>query len=154
MGRTVFTGPVVTGDLQQGQVNGPNQGFVTLEQQIQLPQNGVGTFDFPLYVPAGSLLSAFDVDVLTAYDSATSATLSIGATAGGIDYASNISLKTAGRIPITYTAAQLAAMDGVTVLGVAAPVVPLVNFRVVTAGATANGFVIVTLKYAQLTSSN
>ena len=154
MALTRFTGPVQSGDKIVGDPNGPNVGFVILVQQIALPQSGVGTTDFQLYVPAGSIINTIDVDVLTAYDSATSATLSIGASAGGTDYASGVSLKTAGRISPTYTAAQLAAMSGVTVLGAAAPVAPLVNFRVVTVGATANGYVLVTLKYIQQTSSN
>jgi hypothetical protein len=154
MGQTNFSGPLQVGDLQYGQTGGPNVGFVILEQQIQLPQKGSNsTTDFPLQIPANSIVNAIDVDVLTAYDSVTSALLSIGETVGGTEYANGVSLKTAGRASIAFTAAQLANMSNLTVLGVPTAGVPLVNFRVVTVGTTANGFAIVTIKYAMLASS-
>lgn len=154
MGQTVFTGPVLTGDLQQGQANGPNQGYCELMQYMVITQAGVGTQNYTMYLPAGSTINDILVDVTTAWDSATSAALTIGNTPGGTQYAPSVNLKTAGRAAITYTAAQLAAMDGVTLTGGPAPMQPQINLQVVTVGATANGAAVVTVRYSQLTSSN
>ncbi|MDR3435413.1 hypothetical protein [Telmatospirillum sp.] len=157
MGQTVFTGPVVSGDLQAGQTNGPNLGFSLLEQQVGLATFGAaGSVDTKLYIPAGSIISAFDVDVLTASNDGTSSSLLIGQTVGGTEYVTSVDLKSAtGRIAITYTAAQLAAMAGVSIAGVAAPTPALVNLRVTNVGTTGTaGYAVVTVKYAQLTSSN
>ena len=91
------------------------------------------------------------VDVLTAFDSATSAVLSVGTSAGGTQYASTVDVKTAtGRIRPTFTAAQLAAMESVSVLGVAAPTTAPVVVTITPTGATTAGYVQVTLVYAQL----
>jgi hypothetical protein len=64
-------------------------------------------------IPAESQIVDFHVDVLTAYDSATSATLSAGTASGGTQYLSGINVKLAGRRPNAFSAAQLAAMDDV-----------------------------------------
>ena len=155
MGQTTFTGPVVSGDQGPGTPT-PNQGFALLEQQIGLATFGAaGSVDSVLYIPAGSIITGFTVDVLTASNNGTSSALLIGQTAGGTQYVTSADLKSAtGRIAITYTAAQLAAMDGVTIAGVAAPTPTLVNFRVTSVGTTGTaGYAVVTVKYAQLTSS-
>jgi len=103
-----------------------------------------------LYIPAGSEIIDFNVDVLTAFNSATSATLSIGLTAGGTEYVSSVNVKAAtGRIAPTYTAAQLAAMNGVTTTGTAAPTTAPVVVTVTPVGATSAGYVVVTVIYAQ-----
>ncbi len=156
MGATHFTGPVLSGDLQQGQPNGPNQGFAVLEQDIDLLNTGAGNADYPIYLPAGSIILDFIVDVLTEWNSATSATLLIGNTVGGSQYLSAVDIHagTAGRQALAQTAAQLAAMAGQTVLGVAAPLLPLVNIRVAAVGAGNVGAAHVTVRYAQQTSSN
>jgi hypothetical protein len=86
---------------------------------------------------------------MTAFDSATSATLTIGTSAGGTQYVSGINAKTTGRATITYTAAQLAAMSGVTVLGVTAAVSAPVVVTVTPVGATTAGYLEVTIIYAQ-----
>jgi hypothetical protein len=39
MGQTNFSGPILSGDLQQGETNGPNQGFCRLSQFVTLTQN-------------------------------------------------------------------------------------------------------------------
>lgn len=53
------------------------------------------------------------VDVLTAYNSATSATLTVGSASAGTQYAGAVDAKTAGRVRPTFSAAQLAAMDDI-----------------------------------------
>lgn len=149
MGATHFSGPVVSGDLQQGETYGPNQGFAVLSQSTSITQNSTTAVSSTLYIPAGSRIVDFNIDVLTAYDSATSATLTIGTAAAGTQYVGSIDAKTAGRAAITYTAAQLAAMNGVSVLGVAAPTTAPVVVTVTPVGATSAGYVVVTVLYVQ-----
>ncbi len=150
MGATHFSGPVVAGDLGYGEVNGPNQGKVVLTQFATIAQNSTATVSATVYLPAGAVIQNIIIDVLTAFNSATSATLSVGITAGGTEYVSGVNVKAAaGRIAPTFTAAQLAAMDGMTVLGVAAPITPPVVVTVTPVGATTAGFVAVSIVYVQ-----
>ncbi len=149
MGATHFSGPVVSGTLQQGETNGPNQGFAVLTQSTSITQNSTTAVSSTLYIPAGSEIIDFNIDVLTAFNSATSATLTIGTAAAGTQYVGSIDAKTAGRAAITYTAAQLAAMNGVSVLGVAAPTTAPVVITVTPVGATSAGYVVVTVLYVQ-----
>ena len=150
MGATHFSGPVVSGTLQQGETDGPNQGFSVLSQSTSITQNSTTAVSSTLYIPAGSRIVDFNIDVLTAYNSATSATLTIGTAAAGTQYVGSIDAKTAGRAAITYTAAQLAAMNGVTTTGTAAPTTAPVVVTVTPVGATSAGYVVVTIIYAQL----
>ena len=151
MGATHFSGPVITGTLQTGETDGPNQGYAVLVQSTAITQNSTNAVSSTLYIPAGSEILNFTVDVLTAFNSATSATLSIGLTAGGTEYVSGVNVKAAtGRISITFTAAQLAAMAGVSVTGTAAPTTAPVVVTVTPVGATSAGYVVVNMIYAQL----
>lgn len=150
MGATHFSGPVVSGTLQQGETNGPNQGFSVLTQSTSITQNSTTAVSSTLYIPAGSEIIDFNIDVLTAFNSATSATLTIGTAAAGTQYVGSIDAKTAGRAAPTYTAAQLAAMNGVTTTGTAAPTTAPVVVTVTPVGATSAGYVVVTIIYAQL----
>ena len=150
MGATHFSGPVVSGTLQQGETNGPNQGFAVLTQSTSITQNSTTAVSSTLYIPAGSEIIDFNIDVLTAFNSATSATLSIGLTAGGTEYVSGVNVKAATvRTAPTFSAAQLAAMNGVSVLGVAAPTTAPVVVTVTPVGATSAGYVVVTVLYVQ-----
>ena len=149
MAATHFSGPVLSGDLQSGDTNGPNQGYVTLIQTTAITKNSTNAVSSTMYIPVGAQIIDFNVDVLTAFDSATSATLTIGTAAAGTQYVSGINAKTAGRASITYTAAQLAAMSGVTVLGVTAAVSAPVVVTVTPVGATTAGYLEVTIIYAQ-----
>jgi hypothetical protein len=149
MAATHFSGPVLSGDLQQGETNGPNQGFAVLTQSTAIAQNSTTAVSSTIYIPAGSQIIDFNIDVLTAFNSATSATLSIGTAAAGTQYVSSVNAKTAGRASITFSAAQLAAMSGVTVLGAAAATSAPVVVTVTPVGATSAGYVEVTIIYAQ-----
>lgn len=109
-------GTYVTGPFQLGtglDATGTDTGYV-----IQ-SQSGVVTFDATLVqnltfkVPANAQIIDFYVDALTAYDSATSATLSAGRTSGGTELLSSISVKTAGRRPNGLSATQLANMANI-----------------------------------------
>ena len=99
------------------------------------------TQDITFELPPGSQLIAIIPDVLTAYDSATSATLSVGTTSGGTQYASGINAKTAGRAAVTVSAAQAAAMDDI---GTSTSVVATIT----SVGQPTAGLVRVTLQYA------
>ena len=151
MGTTTFSGPVRSGTLKTGETNGPNLGYAVLEQETSITlisSNGVSS---TLYIPSGSKIVNIVVDVLTAFNSGTSAVLSVGTAAAGTQYASGVDVKTAtGRITPTFTAAQLAAMSNVSVLGVAAPTTAPVVVTVTPTGATSAGYVRVTVIYAQL----
>lgn len=149
MAATHFSGPVVAGDLQTGETNGPNQGLVVLSQSTSITQNSTTAVSSTLYIPAGSRIVDFNIDVLTAYNSATSATLTIGTAAAGTQYVGSIDAKTAGRAAITYSAAQLAAMNGVTTVGAAAATTAPVVVTVTPVGATSAGYVVVTVLYVQ-----
>lgn len=151
MGTTTFSGPVRSGTLKTGETNGPNLGYAVLEQETSITQNSTSAVSSTLYIPAGSKIVDIIVDVLTAFNSATSAVLSVGTAAAGTQYASGVDVKTAtGRIRPTFTAAQLAAMSNVSVLGVAAPTTAPVVVTVTPTGATSAGYVRVTVVYAQL----
>ena len=149
MGTTTFSGPVRSGTLKTGETNGPNLGLAVLEQETSITQNSTTAVSSTLYIPVGAKLIDILVDTLTAFNSATTAVLSVGITAGGTEYASGVDVKTAGRVRPTFTAAQLAAMSNVTVLGVAAPTPAPVVVTVTPTGATSAGYVRVTLVYAQ-----
>lgn len=151
MGTTTFSGPVRSGTLKTGETNGPNLGYAVLEQETSITQNSTNAVSSTLHIPAGSKIVNIVVDVLTAFNSGTSAVLSVGTAAAGTQYASGVDVKTAtGRITPTFTAAQLAAMSNVSVLGVAAPTTAPVVVTVTPTGATSAGYVRVTVIYAQL----
>lgn len=151
MGTTTFSGPVRSGTKSAGETGGPNIGYAVLQQSVAIAQNGTNAVSATLYIPVGARIVNILPDVLTAFNSATSAVLSVGTSAGGTQYASGVDVKTAtGRIAPTFTAAQLAAMDGVSVLGVAAPTVAPVVVTVTPTGATTAGYVQVTVVYSQV----
>ncbi len=149
MSATHFSGPLLVGTLTTGETNGPNQGYVSLQKAVSMASDGTNVVNRGIFIPAGSRISSFEVDVLTAYDSATSATLTIGTSSGDTKYAGSINVKTAGRASITFTTAQLAAMNSMTVTGAYAATDPLVVFTITPVGATTTGFVRATIKYAQ-----
>lgn len=149
MGVTRFTGPVMSGDQLAGDPAGPNLGLARLSQTVLIQQSGAGTQNLLAYIPAGAIIEDFNIDVLTAFDSATSATLTIGKTVGGSEYVSSHDLKTAGRAAITFTAAQLAAMAGLTTAGAASPTPANIDLQVVATGATTVGTALVTIHYVQ-----
>lgn len=151
MGTTTFSGPVRSGTKLTGETSGPNFGYVVLEQETGITQNSTSAVSSTLNIPVGAKIIDILVDVLTAFNSATSATVSVGKTAGGTEYASGVDAKAAtGRIRPTFTAAQLAAMSNVSVLGVAAPTTAPVVVTVTPVGATSAGYVRATILYAQL----
>ena len=108
---TYVTGPLRTGTGLDNTAAGGGE--------VVLSQTALITFDTTLVqnasftLPAGAQIVDFYADVLTAYDSATSATLSAGTASGGTQYLSSVSVKTAARRSNGFSAAQLAAMDDI-----------------------------------------
>jgi hypothetical protein len=70
--------------------------------------------DISFTLPANSQILRITADTLTAYDSATSATLSVGTASGGTTYMSGVDVKSNGREAPTLSAAQLLAMANIT----------------------------------------
>jgi hypothetical protein len=69
--------------------------------------------DVTFNVPVGSHIVDIVVDVGTAYDSLTSATLSVGTSSGDTTYVSGVNAKTAGRARPAFTGAQVAALRNI-----------------------------------------
>jgi hypothetical protein len=126
-----------------------NLGTAELVQSAVITQNSTAAVSCVFYIPALSLISSFSNDVLVAFDSVTSATLSVGATAGGTEYVSGVDVKTTGRIAATHTAAQLLAMSSTAATTQTANVnaYSAVYATITVVGATTAGTVRVTIRY-------
>jgi hypothetical protein len=147
MAQTTFSGPLVTGDRPAGYPGGPNLGNVVLTQTVLINFDATLVQNGTINLPFNSQITNIFCDVLTAYNSATSATLSVGTASGGTQYASGVNVKAAtGRIAATFTAAQLAAMADT---GSNGPVVATVT----SVGQPTAGQVRVTIQYVQTASS-
>jgi len=145
MAQTAFSGPLASGDKPLGSVN-PNIGLVVLSQAVVINFDATLVQNGTMYLPLGSRIVNIVADVLTVYDSATSATLTVGTSAAATTYASGVNAKTAARTTPTFTAAQLTSM-GSTAL---APVVATVT----SVGQPTAGSVRVTVQYVQTTSQD
>ena len=147
MSQTTWSGPLASGDRNAGESGGPNIGLVTLSQTVLINFDATLVQNATFNIPASSQIVDFYVDVLTAYDSATSAVLSAGTASGGTQYLSAVSVKTAARRPNAFSAAQLAAMDDV---GSNRSVVATVT----SVGQPTAGQVRVTMLYVQTTADD
>lgn len=108
---TYMTGPFQTGTGLDN--TGADTGTVVLSKTALINFDATLVQNASFTLPANAQIVDFFVDVLTAYDSATSATLSAGTSSGGTQYLSGVNVKTGGRRPNGFSAAQLAAMDGI-----------------------------------------
>lgn len=147
MAQTHFNGPLASGDKRPGSVGGSNVGLVVLSQTAVIDQNSTNAVSATFQLPPNSQIVDILPDVLTAFNSGTSAVLSAGTAAGGTQYLGSVDVKTAaGRIARAYTGAQLAAMDDIgTNTSVVVTVTPT--------GATSAGQVRVTILYVQTTGN-
>lgn len=147
MATTRFHGPLRLGDVFPENYAGSNTGTPILAQQVSLTQNSTtavtATINLPVNVKRGNaqILDVL-VDVTTAFDSATSATLTIGTSAGDNTYVSGVNAKTGGRTRPTFSAAQLAASTIATTA-------KTVYVTITPVGATTAGAVTVTILYVQ-----
>lgn len=122
-----------------------NTGYAVFTQTVLIDfvaeaGGGDDNVDATLVLPAGSQILEFKIDTLTAWDSVTSAGLTIGSAAGGTQYASSSDVKSAGREAPTLTGAQLAAMDDIGSN-------TTVHIRVAQSGNTTTGQARVTVVY-------
>lgn len=144
---STWTGPLQSGTIwNPGDSRGPqNVGLAQLQQTITVQANSTAAVTGILYVPYGSQLADFNIDVLTAW-TATTATITIGSAAAGSQYVSALSVKTGGRFAseasLVFTSAQLTAMQNVGAN-------TAVYFTVTSTGATSIGTVFLTMFYAQ-----
>ena len=142
---TYMTGPLQTGTGLDN--TGADTGNVVLSQTSLLSFDATLVQSVTEVLPAGAQIVNIVCDVLTAYNSATSATLSAGTASGGTQYLSAVSVKTAARRPNAFSAAQLAAMDDV---GTNRTVVATVTSE----GQPTAGQVRVTMLYVQTTADD
>jgi len=147
MSQTTWSGPLASGDRNAGESGGPNLGFVTLSQTALINFDATLVQNATFNIPASSQIVDIIVDVLTQYDSATSATLTVGTASAGTTYASGVNAKTGVRVRPTFTAAQLAAMDDV---GTNRTVVATIT----SVGQPTAGQVRVTMLYVQTTADD
>jgi len=147
MSQTTWTGPLASGDLNAGVSGGPNIGLAVLSQTVLITFDATLVQDGTVYLPYNSQIVDIVVDVLTAYNSATTATLTVGTASAGTTYASGVNAKTAGRVRPTFTAAQLAAMDDIDNSGT-------VVATVTSVGQPTAGQVRVTYLYVQTTAQD
>lgn len=146
MAQTTFSGPLQSGDRPAGFSGGPNIGRVVLAQTMLVNRDATLVQSATVNLPFNSQIVAIYADVLTQYDSATSATLTVGTAAAGTQYVSGVNAKTGVRVIPTFTAAQLAAMAST---GTTGPVVATVT----SVGQPTVGQVRVTIEYVQTQSS-
>jgi hypothetical protein len=146
MAQTNFTGPLATGDRAPGVTN-PNIGLVYLSQTFLVTFDATLVQSNSINLPASSQIVEIYADVLTAYNSATSATLTVGSAAAGTQYVTSVNAKTGGRNSTTHTAAQCTAMANITT--------NTALFATVTSvGQPTAGQVRVTVQYVQTTSQD
>lgn len=147
MSQTTFSGPLASGDINAGKAGGPNLGFVVLSQTVLINFDATLVQNATVNLPFGSQILNVVVDVLTAYNSATSATLTVGTASAGTTYVSGVNAKTAARTTPTFTAAQLTSMANI---GSTGPVVATVT----SVGQPTAGQVRVTYLYVQTTAND
>ena len=141
MANSTLSGPVRSGTVREGA--SANVGLCVLSQTGSIAQNSTNVVDLTFTLPANAQILNFFFDVTTAFNSATSATLSAGTASGGTQYASGVDVKAAaGRIAPTLTGTQLTNMANITTnTSVVVSVTPV--------GATSAGAVTATIVYVQ-----
>jgi hypothetical protein len=151
MSRTTFSGPVKAGNIRQNTYK--NVGSAVLSQSIQVPFNATLTSTgTPIYIPAASQIVGINITTTVAYDSLTSATLTVGKTAAGTEYAGG-NAKTAGLVTTTVTAAQatnwLSTPSDITSLTTGSFPTSVIYAQVVSVGQPTVGNAVVTIMYTQ-----
>ena len=147
MSQTTWSGPLASGDKNAGVSGGPNIGLAVLSQTVLINFDATLVQNATVYLPYNSQILNVVVDVLTAYNSATSATLTVGTSSGATTYASGVNAKTAARTQPTFTAAQLDAMENIGSTGT-------VTATITSVGQPTAGQVRVTYLYVQTTAQD
>ena len=113
MSQTTWSGPLASGDINAGKAGGPNIGLAVLSQTVLIGFNATLVQSASIFLPANSQLVEVYSDTITPYNSATSATLTVGTAAGGTQYVTAVNVKTGGRNATAHTAAQVGAMANI-----------------------------------------
>lgn len=113
MARTHLDGPIASGTKQAGISGGPNVGLALLTQTATLAYDATLVQNATFYLPANSRIVRINADVVTAYNSATSATLTAGTSSADTSYVSGVNAKTTGRAAPTLTTTQLTNMSNI-----------------------------------------
>ena len=116
MSRTHFDGPLASGDKQAGTPGGANVGLAVLAQQVTLQRDATLVQTATINLPAGSQILDIIPDVVVAYDSATSAGLTVGTPGAPPAYVAGVNAKTIGRAAPVFTGGQLLAMNPTTLV--------------------------------------
>lgn len=152
MSRSTFSGPVLSGTVKYNTYK--NVGNSVVSQAKTITQNSTNAVSATFYLPALSQIINFNIDTTVSWNSATSAILTIGLTAGGTEYVTSVDVKAAtGRSAYTFTQAQLIAMLSAAIntsdsTAAGAPISRLVA-TVTPTGATSAGTTTITVCYAQ-----
>lgn len=109
MAQTSWSGPLASGDRPPGTPGGSNVGLVVLSQSVVINRDATLVQTASLLLPPNSKINNISADVLTAYDSATSALLSVGSAPGGTQYTNGVNVRTAGRAVAPATGPQCVA---------------------------------------------
>lgn len=110
---TYLQGALKTGDAFSEDPAGRGVGSAVMSQTALINFDTDLVQEAVFRLPKVGQMVDIIVDVLTAYNSLTSATLTVGSASAGTQYAGGVDAKTAGRVRPTFTAAQLAAMDDI-----------------------------------------
>lgn len=111
---TTWSGPLISGTKKDADAAGPaNTGLALLRQVVTLTVNGTNAVSGLMVLPKDSQIVDIIADTTVAWNSGTSDTLSVGATAGGTDYVSGTSVATTGRQRANPSAAELVAMQNI-----------------------------------------
>lgn len=112
MASSTFSGPIKAGDVREGAF--ANVGSVEMVQTAEIAVDATLVQSATMYVPANSEI--IDIYVLgqEAYDSATSAGLTVGKTAAGTDFLASVNVKNTGIQRATLTTAQAVLWRNVT----------------------------------------
>ena len=106
-----FQGAVKSGDNASETATGVGTALFSQTALVNFDTDLVQEAVFTL--PVNAQIVDIVVDVLIAYNSATSATITAGSASAGTQYGGAIDGKTAGRVSPTFSAAQLAAMNDI-----------------------------------------
>lgn len=109
---TYFQGAVKSGDGFSETATGV--GTAVFSQTVSISFNATLTSEATFVLPKNAQIVNAYADVLTAFDSATSATLTIGSASAGSQYVGSVNAKTTGRAAPTLSAAQLTAMADIS----------------------------------------
>lgn len=146
MSETYHQGPLTSGKSGIDSTSA-DKGYVVLTKTVLLDfvaeaGGGDDNVDATIVIPTNSQILAIYPDTLVAWDSVTSASLTIGTAAGGTQILGATDVKSNGRETTAPTAAQLAVWDDVGSSGT-------LHVRVAQSGNTTQGQARVTVVYAQ-----